>query len=77
MVFSEYDKCSGMDVSTLHTGDYTLEGFEDVVCIERKACVSEIAMNLGKKKNAFNAEMERMKTSPFRFWFVNLIWKTF
>lgn len=65
--FSKYDKCAGMDVGTLHTGDYTLEGFEDVVCIERKACASEIAMNLGKKKGAFNAEMERMKDFPFSF----------
>lgn len=65
--FSEYDKCSGMDVKTLHTGDYTIAGFEDVVCIERKACVSEIAGNLGKKKGAFNAEIERMKDYAFSF----------
>jgi DNA excision repair protein ERCC-4 len=66
-VFSQYDKCSGMEIGTLNTGDYTLKGFEDVVCIERKACASEIAMNLGKKKGAFNAEMERMKDFPFSF----------
>tara|TARA_B100001113_G_scaffold320236_1_gene289361 strand:- start:3835 stop:4347 length:513 start_codon:yes stop_codon:yes gene_type:complete len=66
-VFSEYDKCDGMEIGTLHTGDYTMEGFDDVVCIERKACASEIAMNLGKKKNAFNAEMQRMKDYPFSF----------
>jgi len=56
-----------MEIGTLHTGDYTLRGFEDVVCVERKACASEIAMNLGKKKGAFNAEMERMKDFPFSF----------
>ena len=39
--FTEYDKCEGMDMDALHTGDYTLKGFEDVVCIERKASVSE------------------------------------
>jgi len=65
--FSEYDKCDGMEIGTLHTGDYTLRGFEEVVCIERKACASEIAMNLGKKKGAFNAEMERMRDFPFSF----------
>jgi|TARA_E500000331_G_C16755249_1_gene497095 DNA excision repair protein ERCC-4 len=65
--FTEYDKCEGMEVGTLHTGDYTMKGFDDVVCIERKACASEIAMNLGKKKGAFNAEMERMKDYPFSF----------
>ena len=47
--FSPYDKCAGMEVGTLNTGDYTLQDFEDVVCIERKGCTSEIAMNLGRK----------------------------
>jgi hypothetical protein len=65
--FSPYDKCEGMEVDTLHTGDYTLKGFEEVVCVERKASVSEIAMNLGKKKKAFYNEMERMKSFHFRY----------
>ena len=54
--FSPYDKCDGMEVGTLHTGDYTLKGFEDIVCVERKASVTEIAMNLGRKKKAFYDE---------------------
>lgn len=65
--FSPYDKCDGMEVGTLHTGDYTLKGFEDIVCVERKASVTEIAMNLGRKKKAFYDEMERMKDYHFRF----------
>jgi len=65
--FTEYDKCEGMSIGTLHTGDYTLKGFEDVVCIERKASASEIAMNLGKKKKAFYSEMERMRNFDFRY----------
>lgn len=65
--FTPYEKCSGMEVKTLHTGDYTLEGFEDIVCVERKGCVAEIAMNLGKKKNTFCAEMERMRDYDFSF----------
>ena len=65
--FSEYDKCEGTEMGTLHTGDYTLKGFEDVVCIERKASTSEIAMNLGRKKKPFMEEMERMKDYPFSF----------
>lgn len=48
--FSEYDKCNGMEQGSLKTGDYTLKGFEDMVCIERKFSVEEIATNLGKKK---------------------------
>ena len=66
-IFSPYDMCDGMEVNTLHTGDYTLRGFEDVVCVERKASVSEIATNLGKKKKAFYNEMERMRDFNFRY----------
>jgi hypothetical protein len=65
--FTPYDRCEGMEVDTLHTGDYTLKGFEDVVCVERKASVSEIATNLGKKKKAFYNEMERMRDFNFRY----------
>jgi len=65
--FSPYDKCAGMEVETLHTGDYTLRGFEDVVCVERKASVTELANNLGKSKKAFYAEMVRMQDFPFKF----------
>lgn len=65
--FYPYDKCIGMDVKKLNTGDYTIDGFEDVVCIERKACVSEIALNLGKNKDTFLAEMKRMKDYEFSF----------
>ena len=65
--FSPYDKCAGMEVGTLHTGDYAMKGFEDVVCIERKASVSEIAMNLGRKKKPFQEEMERMRDFQFSF----------
>ena len=65
--FGEYDKCEGMEIGTLHTGDYTLKGYEDVVCIERKASVSEISMNLGRKKQAFFNEMDRMKDFHFRY----------
>jgi ERCC4-type nuclease len=66
-IFNPYDKCTGMDIGTLHTGDYTLKGFEELVCVERKACASEIAMNLGKKKGAFEAEIQRMRDFPFSF----------
>tara|TARA_R100001377_G_C3193301_1_gene111503 strand:- start:1756 stop:2340 length:585 start_codon:yes stop_codon:yes gene_type:complete len=65
--FTSYDRCEGMEVNTLHTGDYTLKGFEDVICVERKASVSEIATNLGKKKKAFYNEMERMRDFNFRY----------
>jgi len=42
----------------LDTGDYTLKGFEDVLCIERKMSVPELAKNIIEKR--FTKELERM-----------------
>lgn len=66
-IFNKSDRCDGMRVETLKTGDYTLGGFEEMVCVERKFSVEEIATNLGKKKKAFAAEMKRMREFPFKF----------
>jgi hypothetical protein len=65
--FKEYDQCSGMVVETMKTGDYTVKGLEDVLCVERKASVAEISNNLGRKKSAFIAEMDRMKSFEHSF----------
>lgn len=48
--------------SKLDTGDYSLEGLENSLCIERKRSSGEIAGNLTKaKKPAFFNELDRMK----------------
>lgn len=49
----------------LDTGDYSIDGTDKLIAIERKRSSGEIAVNLGLKKKAFDAEMERM--SDFRF----------
>ena len=54
-------------VATLKTGDYTLEGYEDVICIERKKTPSELANNLGRHKQRFDNEMERMSVFPCKY----------
>lgn len=54
-------------ISKLDTGDYSLVGFEDVLCIERKKSTSEIATNIGKDKKRFEAELERMKTFKYKY----------
>ena len=51
--FSEYGTCLGMVERKLDTGDYSIEGLEDLICIERKGCAEELAQNLGQKKHAF------------------------
>jgi len=49
------------------TGDYTILGYENDICIERKQSPSEIATNLGKRINRFERELARMGTFRFRY----------
>jgi hypothetical protein len=65
--FSEFNTCAGMIDQKLDTGDYSILGMEDKICIERKGCVEELAVNLGQKKHAFLAEIERMTPFPHKF----------
>jgi ERCC4-type nuclease len=65
--FSAFNTCAGMIEHKLDTGDYTIQGLEDKVCIERKGCVEELAVNLGQKKYAFLDEIERMASFPHKF----------
>jgi len=45
----------------LDAGDYTLEGYESEIVIERKATTGELAINIGKEWERFKREFERMK----------------
>ncbi len=65
--FKQYNTCAGMVEEKLDTGDYSIKGLEDKICIERKGCVEELAMNLGSKKYAFLNEIERMEAFPYKF----------
>jgi ERCC4-type nuclease len=65
--FSCFNTCEGMIEEKLDTGDYSIKGMEDKICIERKGCVEELAVNLGQKKHAFLAEIERMQPFPHKF----------
>lgn len=59
--------CLGVEDTALKTGDYTLKDYEDIICIERKKCVSEIASNIGKYKTRFKAEMRRIEQIKYRY----------
>jgi len=65
--FSKFNLCDGMVERKLDTGDYSIEGLEDKVCVERKSSVAELAINLGQKKHAFLAEIERMKSFEHKY----------
>jgi ERCC4-type nuclease len=63
--FSKADYCESVIQGTLKTGDYSLKGFEELVCIERKGSVGEVAGNIVQKR--FFAELERMKQFQYRY----------
>ena len=65
--FSKFNTCAGMIEHKLDTGDYSIQGLEDKICIERKGCVEELAINLGQKKHAFTNEIERMSPFPHKY----------
>lgn len=52
---------------TLKTGDYSIEGLEQYVCMERKASPSEIAINLGKERDRFIRELVRMQDYKHKY----------
>jgi ERCC4-type nuclease len=56
-------KLDGYEIRGLKTGDYSLEGYEDVFVIERKAGIAELFGNLTGKDNRerFLREMDRLK----------------
>jgi ERCC4-type nuclease len=56
--FAASSSCGGTRISTMKTGDYTLEGFENLVCVERKGSIAEFAGNLGQPR--FRKELDRM-----------------
>jgi ERCC4-type nuclease len=65
--FKKFNTCNGTIQKKLDTGDYSILGMEDKVCIERKASASELAINLGKGKFAFLNEIERMRDYEHKY----------
>lgn len=65
--FNKSKNCAGSVKVALKTGDYSILGLENHVIIERKKSVLELCGNLGKNRERFMAEMERMKEIPHKF----------
>ncbi len=49
----------------LDTGDYSIEGLEDVLCIERKNSINEFYLNCTEAR--FERELKRMEAYKYRF----------
>ncbi len=65
--FEGDEKFAEVKVKKLDYGDYSIEGLEDVICIERKANANELFQNFSANKARIIAEMERMQACKLRF----------
>ena len=70
--FEENAYCSGTTKAKVNVGDYTVEGMEHILCIERKESVSEFAGNCVEKR--FQRELDRMSTFPHAFLLFEFNW---
>lgn len=62
-----YKQCKSQIIRGLSTGDYTVEGYEDLICIERKRSTGELCTNLGTEADRFYKELERMSAFEYKF----------
>jgi hypothetical protein len=58
---SKYDGCDGQISSKIDAGDYSLYDYPNLITIERKRTINEIANNLGREYERFCREFERMQ----------------
>ncbi len=59
----------GCEIKTLKAGDYTLEGYEDVVIIEKKVGFGELLGNMTpvSHRERFEREMEKFSTFKYKY----------
>jgi len=65
--FSFFNEVSEYKLTTLKTGDYTIQDYQDILFIERKKNTGELYINLGLKWKTFQKELDRMKIIPYRY----------
>lgn len=58
--------CKGMITQKLDTGDYSVEGYEDTIMIERKS-IPDLWGSLGQWRTRFMKEMDRSLEFPIRY----------
>lgn len=61
-------------ISTLATGDYSLQGLEHHVCIERKS-LDDMLGCIGRDRDRFDREIQRMLAYPVRVLLVEASWQ--
>jgi ERCC4-type nuclease len=63
-----------MEKAALATGDYTIKGLESYVCVERKS-LSDLVMCVGRERERFEKEMQRMLAYQRRYLVVEATWE--
>lgn len=74
--FNKCKNCAGCETSKLDYGDYQIKGMPELIAIERKKDVIELGGNLGKKRERFERELQRMQSAKFRFIVVEDYWSS-
>lgn len=64
--FTPYEFCTAQTVQKLSAGDYVIDG-SNIIVIDRKHRVSELATNLVKYRDRFERELERMQEYTYRY----------
>lgn len=64
--------CEGTIVNKVNAGDYTIDGLEDYVCIERKQSIDEFAHNCIEKR--WQACMKRMSECKHAYILFEFSW---
>ena len=59
---------------TLPTGDYSIIGYEENVCVERKS-LADLYQTLGKGRERFLRELERMQTMDYSAVVIEASWQ--
>ena len=72
--FDWVDPVPATKVQGLSTGDYSLDGFEDKVCIERKS-ITDLFGSVGRGRKRFRKEYERMQDFYFAAVIIESDWK--
>jgi hypothetical protein len=64
--FEPDDAFESIKYTKLDAGDYSLEGLQHLIVIERKKSVDELFINFTKDKERIKAEFERLKDHKFK-----------
>jgi ERCC4-type nuclease len=73
-IFKTTAACAGTVTRKLDYGDYSIEGLENFVIIERKKSVDELAHCLGADRDRFYRELDAMSHVPHRYIIVEDYW---